>query len=999
IDRSGAIKASFSQQRLWLVDKLEGSQHYNVAAALECQGPLEIEALQCSIDQIVARHEVLRTCFEEIEGACYQRVMPSRPVPLEVETFTSSTVQPQVIQQHIDEMALAAFDLSSDLMLRAKILVLSAKRHVLLFTLHHIASDGWSMQLLIKEFNAFYQAALTGEPAQVPTLAIQYGDYAHWQQTQLGEDTRAQLLTYWQARLAGVPSLHALPLDKPRPAKQDFTSGYVRGTVNGKGLAGLKALAQAQGVTLFMVLQGALSVLLSRLSGELDIVLGVPTAGRSESELAPLIGFFINTLVSRTQVDLTESFTTLLTQVKTDTLADYQHQALPFELLVEALNPERSLAYNPVCQVKLVLQNHRSSEDEALTLGDATLTPLAQGQEQVRFDLDLTCSEGEDELVCHWRYQKSLFLESTITEYARCFEHVLDAIVAAPSTAIGALRLYDDKAEQALIARSQGVACDHRRTDSVMAQFAAQAQKTPQRIAVTDKRQSLSYAQLHKRVNQLAHYLQEQEIGVGERVALVLDRDVSLLVGMLGVMTAGASYIPLSPQSQKARLADIFADAGVTQVLVSASLLDTLPISGIDVLMLDEQTWDLSEYEDDTPEIEYDLEESAYVIYTSGSTGKPKGVEISHRGLSDYCGYGLKQYYGAHLAGSYVVTSHAFDIGVPSLYLPLLAGGSVRLAPWGQELPSCAAHLKETDEAQLYRMTPMHAEALLLLLEGYRVEAEHVLVIGGEALTVELAERLQETFVHSQIYNHYGPTETVVGCSLYDVTHNLDKGLRASEIVPIGHPMANTGLYVVDEGGQQQVSSGVGELYVGGPCVAKGYVNDEQKTAAAFVYVPWLGGERLYRTGDRVRRLGSGALQFLGRKDDQVKLRGYRVELGEISSVLREQSQVRQAAVLVHGVGAEAELVGYVVAAEEVEDEGAYFGDLEQILKERLAEYMIPSQWQRLDKMPLTANGKLDKGRLPGVTGHAKAEYAAPEGALEQALVSLWCEVLKREPQ
>ncbi|MBR8842985.1 non-ribosomal peptide synthetase, partial [Pseudoalteromonas sp. JC3] len=489
---------------------------------------------------------------------------------------------------------------------------------------------------------------------------------------------------------------------------------------------------------------------------------------------------------------------------------------------------------------------------------------------------------------------------------------------------------------------------------------------------------------------------QEQDIGVGERVALVMTRDVTLLVAMLGVMATGASYIPLSPDNQTARLADIFNDADVTQVLVSTCLLEILPVSGVDVLMLDEDEWGLSGYDSHPVGVTHTLADSAYVIYTSGSTGKPKGVEVSHRGLIDYCGYGLKAYYQEQLTGSYVLTSHAFDIGVPSLYLPLLVGGCVNLAPWGEELEGLVERLRGSSEASLYRLTPMHCEALLELLDGDKVSGAHVLVIGGETLTEGLAARLQDTFSESQLYNHYGPTETVVGCSLYDASAHLRAGDSTREEIPIGYAMANTGLYVVDAGGELQAKGGVGELYVGGPCVAKGYVGDPDRTAASFVYVPWLADTRLYRTGDRVRRLESGALVFLGRKDEQVKLRGYRIELGEIRSVLAQQAVVKQAAVLVQGEGADATLVGYVVAEGEVIDEGIFIAELERALSARLASYMCPSRWCLLDALPLTANGKLDRGALPSEIGEIGQEYEAAENSVERALVEIWAEVLRQ---
>ncbi len=1025
VDRHQPMPASFAQQRLWFIDTLQGSSvQYNQASALRCDGELNVHALQATLNAIVARHEVLRTHFSMVDGVCQQQISPASDVPIKRMSQSAVNDEPdadETLQRLMLEEALTPFDLSQDLMLRVSLIQRAEHQHILLFTMHHIASDGWSMGVLVNEFSELYQSIATGKQPQLPELPIQYADYAAWQREQLAGENKTRLLTYWRERLAGIPTLHSIPLDYPRPAKQAFDAGFVGKQLSSDELKALNAVAQAQGATLSMLLQSAFSLLISRFSGQDDVVLGMPVAGRPKAELEPLIGFFINTLVSRVQINPEQAFSALLADVKQQTLQDYAHQALPFELLVDELNPDRNLAYNPVAQVKFVLQNHREADIAAAELPGIHLTPLQRATEHLRFDLDLTCVEDDSGLFLNWRYQLALFDQASIERLATSFDCLLRGIIASPELACGQLPLMTKDEHQRIQTISVGKTAVENREQTLLATIAKSVADYPTQIAVSGSHYSLDYQTLERRSNQLSQFLAEADIGPGCRVGLYLQRTPVLLVALLGVLKSGACYVPLPPGSGHDRLSMILDDAEIEQVIVSPSLLADVPVSGVDVLLLDEldddANWSLDDYDDDLPDnVSPDLDDSAYVIYTSGSTGKPKGVDISHRGLSDYLHYALDNYYGLQqpdhqLQGSLVITSHGFDIGVPSLFVPLMAGDTVQLTTPGHELEELADTLKTTETGYLIRMTPGHVEALLLILgEAATVSGPHVFIVGGEGFPAALANRLQQQCPNSEVVNHYGPTEAVVGCCIYLASDALKAGIYdeiASGVqLPIGQPMDNTELYVLDPQRNLVPDGAFGELYVGGPCLAKGYLNDEQKTDAAFVAHPFSGNEavsrKLYRTGDRVRRLNNGQLSFAGRMDDQIKLRGFRIEPGEIAAQISQLDTVSQAVVTLQGEGAAAMLVAYIVPDNKdrlTDGTEAFFSELTTALAAYLPDYMVPQHWLALDALPLNANGKVNRKALPtidpGQGNQRNDEYVAPANELEYQLASLWSQVLQ----
>jgi len=994
VARGEASITSFPQQRLWFVDQLEGgSAQYNIPSALRLKGRLDRDALQHALDTIVERHEVLRTTYRADNDAAFQVVRPFRPVPIRIVDLTGAADCKADVHALAREEASATFDLAEDLMLRATLLVVSEQEHVLLFTMHHIASDGWSMGVLVKEFVTLYGSYSQGGANPLPPLPLQYADYAHWQRERLqGEGLRRQL-DYWKNRLDGIPQLHSLPLDKPRGARQSFIAGRHQQRIERQLVDALQQLAREQGATLFMVLQSAYALLLARWSGANDIVMSVPSAGRTEAAVEPLIGFFINTLVFRNDFSRNESFRDVLGRAKKDTLETYANQQIPFEMLVDELKPERALSYNPLAQVKFVLQNYQAPINSGSTGGNGfalpglAIEPVSSGVERIRFDLDLTASESADALHLGWSFKEDLFEATTIERMANAFRVLLEGIVASPDTPVHALPLLDASAAEAMLALSRGESADADRGQCVHRAFEAQAERTPSAEAIRFGDRVLTFAELNAKANRLAHYLIEQDVIPGARVGLYAERSPEVLIGMLAILKTGAAYVPFEPSNTAERLRHVIANGGITCVLTQTKLVDKLPVAGIDVIVIDDAEW-LDDYEPTNPDVAVSLADSAYVIYTSGSTGVPKGVEIHHAGLIDYCAFASDRYYAGHLDGSLVVTSHGFDITVPSLYLPLLRGGRVTLTTPGDELTELTNTLANGGQSYLLRMTPMHVTGMLALLPPHlTVHDRHVFVIGGEAFPASLARDLQTRFPNAQIFNHYGPTETVVGCAMFDVTANLSTAIVSiGDRLPIGKPMQNTELYVLNEAMQLAPIGVPGELHIGGAGVARGYVNQPELTATKFVQY---GQSRVYKSGDLVRRLPSGDLEFLGRFDDQIKIRGFRIELGEIETAIKSGENVKDALVVAAGEGENKSLVAYVVA-----DSEDVIPALRMRLKAALPEYMVPGAWCVLEAFPLNANGKIDRKRLPSVDRKAGSEYVAPSTPTEERLAAIWQDVL-----
>ncbi|WP_343064786.1 amino acid adenylation domain-containing protein [Marilutibacter spongiae] len=995
-DRSRPLPLSHAQRRLWFIDRMDGgSPQYNIPVALRLEGTLDVEALQRALDTVVARHEVLRTTLVEYDDTPVQVVAAPCRVPLEVVDLRSRPAgrRERDLQATIEDEAGAAFDLSKDLMLRCRLVVLADETHALLLTVHHVAADGWSTRVLVEEVCEVYAATRAGREPALADLHVQYADYAAWQQGETGRARIAAQLEASRARLAALPTVHGLVLDHPRPARQSFAGGRVETRLDPERLAALKALAAARGCTLYMALQATFKAVLARWSGERDIVIGSPVAGRIHPDVSPLIGFFVNTLVLRTQVEPDAPFEAVMASVRASTLAAFEDELVSFDQLVETLQPQRTTAHAPVFQV---LFNHQESDGLEARLDGLAMREIEREAVQAKYDLTLATIEDADGLALAWTYATSLFERSTIERMARAWHRLVDQAIESPATRLCDMHLHDADDAALLAAHEQGPEGRRHRDRMLPEAFRAQALRTPDAPAVRAGEVTLRYAQLAAAVDALVARLRARGIGAGDRVGVWVERSAELTVALLAIMQAGAAYVPLDRRQPAARLNAIVGDAGIGIVLHAGEggpAGPDGPCDGVDWMPVTDT--DPVPPANEKPRFVPTAgaaagpgpDDSAYVLYTSGSTGTPKGVEIRHGGLLDYCAFALDNYHAPGLAGSLVVTSPAFDLTIPALFVPLLCGGCVEYMPPQGELDALARRLDaEEVDAFLLRMTPSHAQGLLDLMDAAPRASAHVFVIGGESFPVALARALARKFPQARLYNHYGPTEAVVGCSWFDVSAHLDT-LRGS--IPVGRPMENTCLRVMSVSGVEQPPGVPGELWIGGAGVAKGYLGDPALSAGKFVEATAAGGMRFYRSGDRVRWRDDGNLEYLGRLDDQCKLRGFRIELGEVAAALEACEGVRAAAVAILGEGMAARLVAYVVGPVE---EAA----LRSAVDARLPTYMRPNAYVSMAQLPLGPNGKLDRRALPE-PAMPGVEHVPAQTATEEALAGIWREVLGLE--
>jgi amino acid adenylation domain-containing protein len=1020
---------SFSQQRLWLLDRIDGGgSHYNMPAALKLTGVLNMAALEQAFATIVSRHESLRTCFgESADGQPTQYVKAADPFKVtfvDLSTLDESQQSAQVdslVSQYIGKI----FDLGSDLMMRVGVVKLKQNQHILLVVMHHIASDGWSMGVVIKEFITLYTAYAANKPNPLSPLAIQYGDYAYWQRNWLQGEVLDKQLSYWTEQLADVPVVHSLPLDYPRPAIQTFGGTSRTTRVSKQTSDALNKLCQEQGISLYMGIHAAYCVLLSRYSNETDIVIGSPIANREQAEVVPLIGFFTNTLILRSNLADNPDFITMLQRSKQMLLDAYAHQQVPFEQIVEKLQPQRSLSHLPLFQLWLGLAG--KDEDTGPQIPGIELSPVKQPSDIAKYDLTLNVGERDYGLLLSWEYNTSLFTQQTIVRMGDHFARLLNALVSEPQQKVFSAPLLDDAELQQLTQWNETAlehelehGLEHDRDKTLNVLFAEQVAAHAQSIAVEYQDTRLSYQQLDNKANQLANFFIETGIEPGVCVGIYLERSIEMVIAVLAVIKSGATYVPLEPDYPIQRTKMILEDAEVELVLVNTASMQSLPMEGIDVLLMDNAATDdqwLAEFpthidEDEQPQLTPDS--IAYILYTSGSTGRPKGVMVPHRGVANYLLHTTKNYLQDSIHGSVVSSPLCFDATLTTLLTPLFAGKTMHLvADNDNTLSLLAERLFDVEEPWLFKITPAHLEALSHLADKNKVcSAHHKIVVGGEQLTYKILALFRDQLLPNATFiNEYGPTETVVGCSVYTLLPNNEQSSAETEAVavPIGKPIGNTRLYVMSAAMQLQPVNSVGELYIGGEGVALGYLNRDDLTADSFITHPTNVDERLYRTGDLVRWMTNGELEFIGRVDHQVKIRGFRIELGEIENVLQHHDDIRDAVVLARNDdGEETQLVAYVVPMEYPQHDDhtalikakqtlgkAYLETLVNVLP----EYMVPSLCVLLDSMPLTTNGKIDTKALPAPKDSdlQQQEYVAPRNDIEQGLCQLWQALLKIE--
>jgi amino acid adenylation domain-containing protein len=993
VDRTGALPMSFAQERLWFIDRLEpGSAVYNIPAALRLAGALDEAALERALGEIVRRHEALRTVFAEVDGSQVQVIAPFGGFALPVEDLSGlgEADREATAGRRAGEEAARPFDLSAGPLFRAALLRLGAEDHVLLLSMHHIVSDGWSLGVLFRELSALYAAYREGRESPLSELPVQYADYAVWQREQLAGEALERQLAYWRAHLEGAPELLELPTDHPRPAVQTHRGASVPVELSPELLERLQRLGRSEGATLYMTLLGAFQVLLGRYAGSRDVVVGSPIAGRTRGEVEALIGFFVNTLVLRTDLSGDPSFRETLRRVRDVTLGAYEHQEVPFEKLVAELSPERSLSHSPLFQVMFMLQDVGG--------GGGALPGLQAGgvgvaMEVAKFDLSLTLAVTPQGLLGGLTYSTDLFERGTVERMVGHLERVLEQAAADADVRLSQLELLGD-AERALVLEAWNRAdAEYPAHPCIHERFEAQAARTPAAVAVVYEGEALSYAELNARANRLAHHLRRRGVGPEVRVGICLERSLEMVVSILAVLKAGGAYVPLDPAYPAERVAFTLSDAGVPVVLAQEKVRATLAVpEGVELISLDGAAEEIAAESAENPRSGATPESLAYVIYTSGSTGTPKGALIEHRNVARlftatdaWFGFGPDDVWT-------LFHSCAFDFSVWELWGALLYGGRVVVVPFDVSRDPEAFHaLVQREGVTVLNQTPS-AFRQFIRVDGERGGelALRNVIFGGEALEpATLREWVERRGTETpRLVNMYGITETTVHVTYRPLgREDVFGGSRS----PIGRAIPDLRLYVLDPA-RRPVPVGVpGELYVGGAGVARGYLNRPELTAERFVDDPFAPG-RLYRTGDQVRWMADGTLEYLGRLDEQVKIRGFRIELGEIEARLAEYAGVREAVVLVReDEPGEKRLVAYVVGSVETDA-------LRGHLRDGLPEYMVPAAFVVLDALPLTANGKLDRKALPAPElASAEETYVAPRTPVEEVLAGIWAEMLRLE--
>ncbi|AGY58062.1 non-ribosomal peptide synthetase [Gloeobacter kilaueensis] len=990
---------SFSQQRLWFLDQLGlSSAVYHVPLALRLTGPLATDALERALNEIVRRHAVLRTHFGEQERQLRQVVVPK--LQLEIEQIDLTALPPDIRAKRLrvlsTEKARCPFDLAKGPLLRAVLFRLAPSEHVLLLTMHHIVSDGWSIGILIQELAALYAAFRSGQPSPLPELPIQYADFATWQQQWLSGKVLEEQLSYWQKQLAGAPALLELPTDRPRPPVQSYRGETFQFETSASLLAGLQQLARQSGATLFMVLLAAFKVLLSRYSRQEDIVVGTPIANRNRSEIEPLIGFFVNTLVLRTDLGGEPSFRELLGRVREVTLEAFDHQDLPFEKLVEHLQPERLLSHNPLFQVMFTLQNAPTAIPE---MGNLAIEYAALETGVARADLTLAMGETAAGLSAGFEYSTDLFAPETIARMAGHLLTLLEAVVADPDQPITSLPLLSGTERAQLLALAaprqhfEPGLCVHQR-------FEQQVERTPEAVALVWGEEKLSYRELNHRANQLAHHLQALGVGAEVLVGICLERSPELIVSLLAVLKAGGAYVPLDPAYPGERLAFMIQDAGLAVLISNSALVGKLNLEVPRLVQLDTDDKAIEAASTANPVSSVGTQNLAYVIYTSGSTGKPKGVLVEHGQIARLFTATAPWF---HFGPEDVWTlfhSFAFDFSVWEIWGALAHGGRLVIVPYAtSRSPEDFYALLVREAVTVLNQTPSAFRQLIEAERHLGVDpslALRLVIFGGEALDLVSLRPWFECHdeVQPQLVNMYGITETTVHVTYRPIGRSDAEQPTGSVI---GEAIPDLELHLLDPGGEPVAVGVPGELYVGGAGVARGYLNRPELNRERFLKNRFRPDSRLYRTGDLARRRAGGDLEYLGRIDQQVKIRGFRIELGEIEAALASHPDLRAALVLAReDVPGDRRLVAYAVpepGATPVES------SLRRHLQQRLPEYMVPSAFVLLEGLPLTANGKLDRAALPapGICPDQRSEAVEPRTPLETVIAEIWCELLQRE--
>jgi amino acid adenylation domain-containing protein len=981
---------SFAQERLWFLDRLEPeSTAYNVPLLLSLKGELDVAALERAVSGLVTRHDALRTTFHEEDGIPHQLVWPEMSLPLDFVDVSDGVDAAAEALRVAGEKVGRRFDLAAGPLFRVSVIRIAEREHLLVLTLHHIVGDGWSLGVLRRDLSELYNAARETRPAVLPQLGVQYGDFAVWQREWLRGDRLEAQLAYWRQQLEEAPPVLELPTDRQRPPLQSFRGAHRRRTLPTSLLERLRTLSQEDETTLFMTLLAAFNTLLHRYTGRTDILVGSPIANRTRVELEPLIGFFANTLVLRTSLEDDPSFRELLRRTKEVTLDAYAHQDVPFEKLVQELNPERELSHSPLFQVLFAIAQPGYASDLAGI--DATRLELERGTAKV--DLGLFIAEGPRGLGASFEYATDLFDASTVDRMLAHYESILEAVAADPDRSVGGLSLLSVEERSTLSGWNRTGRSFAEAGQAAHVLVEGQVVRSPDAPAVRFGGLKVSYRELNERANRLARRLRVAGVGADVPVGICLPRSVDLVVSVLAVLKAGGAYAPLDPAYPAERLGLMIEDLGTPVLLTQSGLLGVLPEHDGEVLCLDLVGGELAGYGSGDLEPLSGPEDLAYVLFTSGSTGRPKGVAMPHRPLTNLLSWQLRSWTAPSAARTLQFASLSFDVAFQELFSTWWSGGTLVLLDEDTRRDA-EALLRFLDEERVERVflpfvaLQNLADASLEL--GVMPQTLREVITAGEALQV--TEAIRRFFERSgaALHNQYGPTESHV------VTAHRLQGPPSGWPLrpPIGRPIDNARIEILDRYGNQVPVGVTGDLHIGGPVLARGYLNRPELTSERFSQNPY-GQGRLYRTGDLARYLADGTIEYLGRADQQVKLRGYRIELGEIEAILRTHPAVRDAVAHVReDVPGDKRLVAYTLAESTQQPTSDH---LRAFLKQQLPDFMIPTAFVPLQSLPISPNGKLDRQALPAPDGtrpDLERFYVAPTTPVEETLVSIWREVL-----
>ncbi|WP_193197108.1 non-ribosomal peptide synthetase [Nostoc sp. MG11] len=989
------IPLSFSQQRLWFIDQLyHGSSFYNIPIAFHIKGQLNITALQQSLNEILKRHEIWRTNFRLVNGEPIQEIAPQLTWDLPIinlEHLSGKDWEGEV-KQLVAEEATKSFNLAKELLVRATLLRLSAEEYILLLTMHHIITDGWSCGVFLRELSTLYAAFSTNQLSPLPEIPIQYADFTIWQRDRIQGEFLATNLNYWKQQLSGDLSVLQLPTDRPRPTVTTFAGAKQYFTLSTALTDALRQLSQREDATLFMSLLAAFNILLYRYTDQEDILIGSPIANRNRAELEGMLGLFVNTLVLRNNLSGNPSFREILHRVREVTLDAYAHQDLPFEILVEKLQPERDLSRNPLYEVMFVLQNTPKSVQEVSGL---TLRALEFDSGTAQLDVFLSMFESQEGLTGCLEYNTDIFDSITITRFINNYQTLLENIVANPEQCICELSLLTTSEQEQLLFKFNQTRVDYQDV-SLHQLFEQQVELTPDFLALISQSEKITYRQLNHQVNQLAHYLQKQGVTKETLVALCLERSVNMVVGILAILKAGGAYIPLDPSYPVERLNFMLSDSQASVLISHQVILEKLSLSSAKIVCLDIHKDEIAQESPENPINISSSDNLAYIIYTSGSTGTPKGVLGTHRGTVNGLHWLWKTYPFTPGEVCCQKTAISFVDSIWEIFAPLLQG-----------IPTVIISNATILDPQLFIEALAHHKVtriilvpslLRLLLDNYHHLVKKLLhlklwITSGEALSVKLAKTFQKLIPFAKLINLYGSSEVSANATYYDTSLLQNQ----ANSVPIGRPIDNTQVYVLNRNLQPTPVGVVGELYIGGDGLARGYLHRLELTQKRFIDNPLIPQTKLYKTGDLVRYLNDGNLEYLGRNDEQVKIRGFRVELHEIATVITQYPDVQESIVIaVNDVQENQSLIAYVVT-----EKHDIATQLLLSLQQKLPNYMLPSAIVVLDELPLTPNGKVDKRFLPTdelIRPNTTKSLIAPRNFTELSLVKLWEKLLNISP-